>query len=649
MKKRLFSLGAIAFVLLANAQVVTYVGNDALVHIAEGALFYNGDGVKTVGTGLIDVSGNMMVVGNINSKFETLEANGNKKTDGGNIILTLTNDNIDNLRYGQLYIKGLTQENITGIVDKEYKAAKTGEYQQIALPFYNKTIESLSAQLEAGFTNGRYGKEGVLLWNNNKVRMDQLKIDQTTQDAQWNLVGRNASTAYYALGSKNFDTSTKVRILKGVPYADGIRETLSDAGKGIDFGTEGNGINFYREKYNTYLADDFEQTAWSGTYGKNIYQFGNPFLTNIDLGHLKQYLPNIMGVRVKPSNVTTTQRGGTASSQAQYITYTPTTGIPVGDDLAIIKPLETFVIKLRDNNTPQTLNVDDLRRFAYTMRAVGTPNDVTAMSKNNEDDILLMADNSESLSNSTVKQLTVIALDADGKELDRTYYVVYPDGTSGQVDKPTTQVAAGENIIGTFEEAKEGGIDESLMESYWLYINEANEVDFKGKEVPMRLYSEDIKSLKFEIKENAAVIADAQEVLTSGESFYIDLGDKKLQTLGNGKVISLDGISNDAKFGLYYGKPSSVDEVVDKKPVVARPSATAVVYDSSEGVYKLVFDSSWKTAMVEVYDMAGRLFLSQKNVKTDNHFIFNLPSGKSAFVVVAVSETGHRFSQKIVK
>jgi len=64
-------------------------------------------------------------------------------------------------------------------------------------------------------------------------------------------------------------------------------------------------------------------------------------------------------------------------------------------------------------------------------------------------------------------------------------------------------LSGSKTIIGTFEESKKGGVDEDLINSYWLYINEANENDFKGKEVPMRIYSPDVKSLAFEILENA--------------------------------------------------------------------------------------------------------------------------------------------------
>ena len=42
--------------------------------------------------------------------------------------------------YGQLYITGIPQNNITGSVDKEYAVTKHGVYQQIGMPFNGKHL-----------------------------------------------------------------------------------------------------------------------------------------------------------------------------------------------------------------------------------------------------------------------------------------------------------------------------------------------------------------------------------------------------------------------------------------------------------------------------------------------------------------------------
>lgn len=648
MKKRLLTLGALALTMVVNAQVITYVGEGAGVYVKTGALVYSGGGVKTVGNGVIDNSGNIMVVGDGTSVFETMNANNTTKKDGGNIILRMTNQTPDSWEYGQLYITGLTQANITGIVDKEYKDNVHGTYQQIALPFYDKDLSELSEELGKTFADKRWSQDEILVWNDTKVRFDLLKTTQTTNNAA--LGNRKASTAYFAIGSKGFKASDAIKTVKGVPYADKITETLQNAGAGINFGANGNAVNYHREKYNSYLQDswDFSSSPWANNYGKNIYQFGNPYLTNLDLGQLGKVITNLQGVRVEPTGVTTVGRGSTYSTGAKYVTYA--SGVAVGDKNAIIRPMQTFVVKL-NNTTSQTLNFDDLRRFAYMPRPENTQYSVTAFNSNaGGASLKTLSTFAQTLTSSSVKQLSVLALNAKGEEIGRTYLVAYKDGVSGQPKGVSTQVTAGHNIIGTFEEAKEGGLDENLKNSYWLYINEINENDFNGKEVPLRLYSKDIKSLKFEIHENGNAIAEKQEKLSSGESFYFNTGDK-LVAIGNGNVVSLS--STDAEFGLYYGSPAQAKtETVEEKAVVAiqKPSASFVAYDNGIENYKLVFDPEWKSATVKVFDIAGKLVLSQSNVNTSNDFIIALQRGsKGTYIVNAVSETGKVFTQKIVK
>ncbi|MCW0509110.1 T9SS type A sorting domain-containing protein [Riemerella anatipestifer] len=649
MKRNLFLLGALSLVSSLKAQFITYVGDKAGVYVKENALVYSGGGVKVVGTGVIDNSGNIMVVGDSNSKFATVTTAGSDKLDGGNFILRMTNKTVGSLRYGQLYINGLSQSNITGIVDKQYLDAKHGTYQQMALPFYQKQLSSLGSELGKAFGQTRWSQNEILVFNNATVVSDFIAITDKTPK----------NTSYFMVGAKGFDPSistmtNQVYTVKGVPYANNISETLTGAGAGVNFGTNGSATNKYRERYNTYWQDAFaitdNVTAWTGDFGKNIYQYGNPFLTNLDLGQLVSAIPNIRGVRIEPSGVISTGQGATYSTGYKFVTFTG--GIAVGDTPAIIKPMQTFVIKLKDN-TSQTLDFDNLRRFAYTQRALGTNYSVTAQAKkgNLGGELTTLssnkiANNSTVSSSSTVKQLGLIALDADGKELDRTYYVVYNDAQTGQPSSASTQVAASSgNIIGTFEELPTGGVNESLTNTYWLYINEANEVAFKGKEIPMYTFSDKVYSLKVDIKENAKSIDDGVSKLTSNESFYIKVGDN-LTELKQGATLPVTPTAGAAYFGLYYGKPAN--EVLSSVEV-QKPSSTAVVFDSGSSTHKILFDQTWIKADVVVYDMSGRIIISQRGVDASNAFEIKLPAGQGAYLVTAVSEKGVKFSQKIVK
>ncbi|WPC11510.1 T9SS type A sorting domain-containing protein [Riemerella anatipestifer] len=648
MKRNLFLLGALSLVSSLKAQFITYVGDKAGVYVKENALVYSGGGVKVVGTGVIDNSGNIMVVGDASSKFATVATDGSNKLDGGNFILRMTNKTVGSLRYGQLYINGLSQGNITGIVDKQYLDAKHGTYQQMALPFYQKQLSSLNSELGKTFGQTRWSQNEILVFNNATVVSDFIAITEKTPK----------NTGYFMVGAKGFDPSlstmaNQVYTVKGVPYANDITETLTGAAAGVNFGANGSATNKYRERYNSYWQDAFAITdgitAWTGDFGKNIYQYGNPFLTNLDLGQLVSSIPNIRGVRIEPSGVVSSGQGATYSTGYKFVTFAG--GIAVGDTPAIIKPMQTFVIKLKDN-TSQTLNFDNLRRFAYTQRALGTNYSVTAQAKkgNLGGELTTLSSNRTAnnftvSSSSTVKQLGLIALDANGVELDRTYYVVYGDAQTGQPSSASTQVAASGNLMGTFEETPTGGIDESLSSTYWLYINEANEVTYKGKEIPMYTFSDKIHSFKVDIKENAKPIEEGASKLTSNESFYIKVGDKFTE-LRQGATLPVTPSSQSAYFGLYYGKPAN--EVLSSVEV-QKPSSTVVVFDSSSNTHRVLFDQTWAKADVVVYDMSGRTIASQKDVDASTAFEIKLPAGQATYLVTAVSEKGVKFSQKIIK
>ena len=681
MKRKIFTLGLLSLAFSANAQSLLGVQDQASLHIKEDALIYSGGELKTVENGVIDNFGNVMIVG---GGFKTVTASNTDKTNGGNFILRLwtkpgiTNGSIVNggtvIKYGQLYIDNqTTQAQVTGIVDKEYKDNSHGAYQQMAIPFYKKKFSELSTELNANLSGNRNNRTGVLVWNNSKVRFDHFDpVNNNTTDIKLagHTVANSGATSYYAIGSRYFNSftggtlntlSTNVFTIKGVPFAGDITAVLSGAGDGVDFGVGGKNTNYYREQYKSYLGDHWEHSSspWTGNYGKNIYQFGNPYLTNINLKYIGTIIDNLMGVRVEPS---TSVKATGAETGGVYVSYN-NAGVAIGDvKHVIVRPMGTFEIKLSGPSV-RVLDFGQLRKFAYEANTsnISTYNSgVTVQSKSSNKEFSLselseLSTNSTAkianarLSSSTVKQLGVIALDADGKELGRTYYVVYADGVSGQPTKFSSQVTANsKTIIGTFEESKKGGVDEDLINSYWLYINEANENDFKGKEVPMRIYSPDVKSLAFEILENAEDIADGQERLSSGESFYIFDG-KKHVLIGNNKKISIS--STDAEFGLYYGKPVELTSSKNTIATIQKPSATILAYDESIAAHKILFDPEWKKATVQVFDLSGRLIFSQANVDaTKGEFVVNLPNAvRGTYVVTAVSETGKKFSQKVIK
>ncbi|WP_018676426.1 T9SS type A sorting domain-containing protein [Riemerella columbina] len=647
MRKKILPLGMLITGLCLNAQTM-FVGNGASVNVKPETLVYSGGTVNVTTDGVVTNEGNFKIV---DGNFTT------GKTDGANFIIKQNSATGADVygNYGQLWIDNNTQSNITGTVKKEFQTVNNGKYQQLALPFEGKPFSELSSELGKSFSTERWSENEILVYNNTMVRSDHIKdLSNTTNTTQSS--SGDYKSSYYMLGAKGSDFTT-LHTVKGTPfYSANHTVQLSGAPASmVNFGTDGNGKNAYGETYKSYMYDAFYTypTVWTGTYGKNIYQFGNPFLTNLDLTKIPSDLQNkIQGIRVEVSGVDYDRTKGSSYIGYKYVTFSAATGTPVGDvNLAIVKPMGTFVIKMKDAQTG-SLDLATLRTFnnvASIPSGYGQGNGTMSLSKNN-----LKSGFSEqqhggfkSLSSdpfNTVKQLGIIALDENDKELGRTYYMVSSDAQTGTSFNALTQVkATGSDVIGTYEEKSDGGYDEQAANSYWLYINEANENDFKGKDILLALYGDKIKNIKFEIRENAKLIKQGQDRLSNNESFYISSGE--------GNLVALQ---QDAKYpvtqqyyNLYYGRPEN--STLKLSDDISKPSDCLLVYDSNISAYRLIFDSKWNEANIKVYDMAGRVIISKSNYKTDSDFIINLPEAQSTYVVTAVSKDGQKFSQKILK
>ena len=654
MRKSLFAIGLLAVSYSVQAQnVLCHVDTNANMYVSEGTLVYSGGGVQTKGNGLLDVHGNVMVVGTAADAFKTIDAAGGDKTDGGNIILRLnTPASYATSTYGQLYVDGLSQSNITGVVSKEYRTESHGGptnqsfFQQVALPFFGKALSTLSTEVGKTFNTGRYSNP-ILKWDNtNAVANNYTSLATTTSDP----------SGYYMLKVTNQDwnpsapATGNVFTINGKPYAPlAGNVTLQNAAASVTFGPNGSGTNAYGEVYYTYLDDSFEYTTspWAGTFGKNFYQFGNPFLTNIDLSNIGytegpngdgNAVKNIWGVEYNPGTVNTLPNGTTYATNSKVVTFLPTgDGVApaVGDvDLVVIKPMQSFKIKLRDNSL-QTLNFNTLRRFKGTARAAGTAYDVNASRTANRN------------TSGTVKQLGVIGLDANQNEISRTYYVVSGSSVTGHQNSiaTTVQASAGKNIIGTFEEDINGGYDNNYT-NYWLYINEANENNFQGKNVKLVNYYQDkVKYYKFEVRENSELIPAGAHQLSSGIGFYYKAENGNVIQAKQGDIVP---VTNE-EANLYYGEPTIAGTLAVKEKKTS-PSRTLVIYDPSVTNYIVRFDPNWKKADIEVYDMSGKLVISKKAVDASRDFVIELNNSiKNSYIVKIVSDKGETVNTKILK
>lgn len=675
MKKKLLSIGLLAIGYAAQAQnVLLHVDDTATMYVSEGTLVYNGGGLQSRGSGVIDLHGNMMVVGTATDSFITIPTNGTSGSSNTpeptNVILRINQPNTPTATtYGQLYIKGIPQGNLNGSVDKEYANVKHGAYQQIGIPFMNKTFKSLSTDLGGGtsvFDAVRWGGKEILKWSNTNMRFDGsiipnapissastpgIAIDFMTNSTLATTSADRA--AYYTVGTGGSSTTgynpVNLRTVKGRPYADGITgvgNTINLTPSTVNYGVAGNGQNIYYERYNTYIGDPFNGLGfYAASFAKNLYQFSNPYFTNLDLSLIgydepvavtdNNNLSNILGIAVDPQNVTWNSNTGGAATylESQKVTFDPVSRKPTGAYSAlIIKPLSTFKIKLRDN-TSQTLDFDNLRRFSSIPRIETVSYSVTAAKNTNV---------------GAIKQLGVLALDAAGNQIGETYYVVAPQFTTGSfIDPSINSVQAVTStmnaVIQTYEEVATGGIDPNSSSAYRLYINEANESNYLGKRIDLSIFGQNVASLKFEVRDDTVLIPNNTHTLSSGTGFYYTVGNGQAAQVLQGATIPVSS----ANFGLYYGNPQTQGSLNTSDSV--KKSRTLVVYNPEIDNYIVRFDSDWKSASVEVFDSSGKLVISEKSVKTNSDFVIKLDSSlKALYIVKVVGDDGTLVNSKIL-
>ena len=401
------------------------------------------------------------------------------------------------------------------------------------------------------------------------------------------------------------------------------------------FGTGGANTNSYREKYSSYIDDPFVTSSWGTDFGLNMYQYGNPFLTNIDLSMVKtgttssddeNAISNLNGIYYYVSGLVNSASGTTYTNAViKKITF-DTNNLPVAgteNDL-VIKPMQEFILKLTDNNS-QTLKFNKTRRFAQTARSSSTTYSVNA---------------ARSASAPVVtKQLEVSLLNANDEEIGKTYYVVNSVATTGYAPETARMQATADSSSNfyTQEEASTGGAD--VNTAYKLYINEANEVNYKGKQISLVVNNPSAAKLKFRLIENAQAVQENRG-LSNGKSFYFE-NNGTFTKLNSGTVIPLT--SGTASFGLYYEQPAgslSTNELVRSETVIAKNNSDYVVR----------FNKNWKTADVEVYSAAGQLVFNAKKVSTASDYVLPLNSSVNAlFVVKVISEKGEVVTKKVIK
>ena len=289
MRRKLLTLGALATVFAMNAQT-TYVGSDAKFFVSTDASVYSG------GNFMIDSNREKSVEnkGNITIEGNYVKGPNNTSNEGKEFVNVYTGTK----DYGQVKILSATVD-ATARMTVQRPAPSTNYFDgsyEMSFPYVD-TVKYLMYSFgknESDFKGycpknapcpDRY-KMTLTKWNNNKLHHDAVeKVDTFMAGDIYNLNLRENDMKQVATGTISYKGMPS-----GKPYVrEGIKGVITPFTSNPSQFSEAKYNDWkvmrnpYLEKYESYLG--YTKTA-SKIYGKNIYRFGNPYTSNIDLSEL---------------------------------------------------------------------------------------------------------------------------------------------------------------------------------------------------------------------------------------------------------------------------------------------------------------------------------------------------------------------------
>ena len=668
MKKNLLALGALALGFSFNAQTLTYVDEGAKFYVSSGALVYSGGdwelNANTAAT--VENRGAIMIVGNYKKGTRS-----NAASDGKEFVnvWTATND------YGQVQI--LSSNGMTdALMTVQRPAAPTSYFGgsfPISFPFKDQVNYVMTAfglpttsfkgtcGIDVNCGASRYDMT-MHKWNNSKIHGDAVVSGANFKAGDYYFLNLRSTSGLqpYMTGIINYKGTPAPVAYASTGIASVIPSMTESAFSDLGYNDWKTKVNPYNEKYESYMGYVNSTNKYTG---KNIYRFGNPYTSNLDLtavdginawlritnagGNrtLKQSTTDLLikdfyiTKRTPSYDVIWNPANGSTNVNADYYSAKFDGTNWVGNPEAlIIKPLETFnlnfplldPIKLGSRIVHLDVNFTDFHKtFKYP--AVGTSTTVTAP-KN----AMMVA-----------KKTSVVGRSAQtlsASTVDRSHSTVNNDGfyqAEVFLLKNNSVEAAPVYLVGT-NYSDISAVAAQSTNKVFLYgmkadstaeptsqklFSEFNSDTYVGKPLAVgfnNLVVGDNYQFRFNLYEGS-IFTNVKD-LTNG-AFYIK--DNKNNTV---KQISADQSYNftadsSAMAGrfAFYWKEASVTGVSDGTLGTNNSNTkdATVIYKDGED-RKIRFENISSKANIQVYNMAGRLIDSVDNVSTSQDYTLRL-------------------------
>lgn len=667
MKKNLLAIGLLSISSTVYSQALTFVDQGAKVTVTSGATVYSGGDFTLNSTEekAVENKGNIIIVGNY--KKGSLA---NAATDGKEFVNVYSAPN----DYGQVIINNGSNTSTDARMVMQRPAASSSYYgatYPISFPFrdnanYLMTSFGLPTTDFVGNCqpNVNCGTQiyNVTLrkWNNSTVQHDPVTTANTFAPGDYyllNLRPANMQAVMKNIISYKGTAAPASYTATGKSVIPGETEANFSA---LAYNNWKNRNNQYGEAYWTYMGNI---NSTSFTYGKNVYRFGNPYTSNLDLSAFdgpNAWLKILNGTertikgatdarQIQNFNISKRTETFDINWNKQGSTNTGTYYIAQFDGVQwtgnaqalLIRPLETFNLNFSRINPTELGNTrivnvrvdfnDVHKTFSYAPSAPGSATtakmaSLTSAARTNSTDsysrpfyqseIVLVKDN---VIQSTPAYLVGSELPTESSTTSQSNDAVYVYGITGtEINRSSKKTFTSFNVN--------------------EYVGKPMGIGFNNLSVGSTY------SLNFNLYEGS--IFSSPNSLT-GERFYLyDTVTKKAMEITADKSYEFIADANsNTRFEVYWRNLPNADNVLNTETAVAK-SSTFIYKDQNER--KLRFSDVAAKANVEIYDMSGKMVSSLNNVSTSSDLLLQqLPVG-GLYIVKVIYSNGEVVTLKTI-
>lgn len=652
----------------------TYVTGPAKVKVNPQTLVFFGDNLTITENASdeanVDNAGNIVVVGDYSNAHASSNAS---NFDAGKNFL---NRYISDAVYGQLIVNDVKNAGFVGIEKLAINPANT-DWGQFAIPFDYADAQEATQRLFGlnYFNSGDRYRNSMMVWNN----LDKPQFDHLNNASQ-------ITPGQYVILNLTYSSPGILGLMQGggnlQHFGKALNKPISVSFDRAYYPTEDwdewkEHKNDYNERYKTYISDPLRDMNNDPDYGKYMYQFGNPYSSNITLAFIGlpedgtnddgNYFDDLRGV-AQGDKVTWNMSSGSYNQTMIKATYDSSSKTWAGDaDALIVQPFNPFIVIFNGDQGDNEFHFSDkLKTFSffptadlpvYTKKELPTTGWDTDMETDVTDRNMSATLGTANSMRSKFYQAKFSLYDEDGNPTGNRFFMV----VSGNVKngKPNDLEAEYNDFgdrTGFFLDQENVNGKPVQQAKRKMHINTIH-LSYTNKPIPLFFNRErgDLNGyyLKADLFYGSIFNQLSMETnnFADGNSFFFyDRSKDVLLPVTTDFMyhvrpsqIQLSG----SPYELYWnGGATTTKEALDGELEMLTEGSTIIYKDRDTHVVK--FNSQWSSADVKVYDINGRNVLTHENADASNLLSLQLPV-RGVYVVMITADTGEIYTQKIIK